>query len=132
MNEESVYVYSEKIYLFPALEAVVGIIVTTTTTDQQTIIETIMVVAQEATTITEETFILVLTTIVLVLDMAVKIMGTMEEVFSTTITVHLEACLVEEKSLSHLEPEPDLWVVPWQVKTIGNTMCCWLLLIFYI
>ena len=88
-----------------------------TTMDPQTTIATIMVAAQEASTRTEATFILAPTTIALGRDMAVKIMDTMAVVFSTTITVHPEACLVEERSLSHLEPEPDLWVVPWQVKT---------------
>lgn len=69
---------------------------------------------QIATTITEAICTPVEITIVIVLDMAVKIMVTMVEAYST-ITTHLEACLEEEGILLHWERVQDFWVELWQV-----------------
>ena len=92
-----------------ALEVEDGIIATTTTD--------MVVDPQIATTITEAICTPVEITIVIVLDMAVKIMVIMGEAYST-ITTHLEACLEEEGILLHWEPVQDFWVELWQVSQL--------------
>lgn len=91
------------------LEVEDGIIATTTID--------MVVDPQIATTITEAICTPVEITIVIVLDMAVKIMVIMGEAYST-ITTHLEACLEEEGILLHWEPVQDFWVEPWQVSQL--------------
>ena len=98
--------YFKQILPTIALEVEDGIIATTTID--------MAVDPQIATTITEAICTPVEITIVIVLDMAVKIMVTMAEAYST-ITTHLEACLEEEGILLHWERVQDFWVELWQV-----------------